>query len=190
MNWRKVTIPGFENLFKITDSGRVKQTKDIVFRMRCGRSGTGVAKRVLKKGILKPFTSHGYQEVFLRNGKKGRHCRVHILVLEAFRGPCPPGMEARHLDDNRSNNHLSNLRWGTHKQNGRDASRNGKPKKGESHPFSKLSNNKVLKIRRLWKSRNKERKIQFLVEKLATRFNVHSNTIRDVIFNRTWRHVR
>lgn len=52
----------------------------------------------------------------------GRHTRsVHQLVLEAFVGPCPPGMQCRHFPDrNPANNHLSNLQWGTPKQNAAD----------------------------------------------------------------------
>jgi len=35
----------------------------------------------------------------------------------AFRGSCPLGMEAIHLDNNPQNNHLENLKWGTHSEN-------------------------------------------------------------------------
>jgi hypothetical protein len=38
---------------------------------------------------------------------------IHILVLTAFRGPCPPGMEGCHRDSNPANNHIDNLYWGT-----------------------------------------------------------------------------
>jgi hypothetical protein len=42
---------------------------------------------------------------------------VHGLVLEAFVGPRPDGMEALHADDNTANNALSNLSWGTREAN-------------------------------------------------------------------------
>jgi hypothetical protein len=48
------------------------------------------------------------------------------MVLEAFVGPSPEGMEACHRDDVPANNHLSNLRWDTHRANLREASRNGR----------------------------------------------------------------
>jgi hypothetical protein len=38
---------------------------------------------------------------------------VHILVLTAFVGPCPPGLEGCHKDSNPENNYIDNLRWGT-----------------------------------------------------------------------------
>lgn len=74
--------------------------------------------------ILKPYTlKSGHQQVSL--GKvRGQY--VHRLVLEAFIGPCPPGMQACHWDDDPSNNALSNLRWGTPSDNGHDRTRNGR----------------------------------------------------------------
>lgn len=53
-------------------------------------------------------------------GKAKRHAprQVHRLVLEAFRGPCPPNMEALHLDDTPTNNAINNLQWNTKKANG------------------------------------------------------------------------
>lgn len=52
--------------------------------------------------------------------------RVHVLVLEAFVGPRPPGMECLHSNDVGTDNRLSNLRWGTHSENLNDLVRNGR----------------------------------------------------------------
>jgi hypothetical protein len=46
--------------------------------------------------------------------KKGK---VHRLVLEAFVGPCPLGMESYHEDNDRANNRLDNLKWATPSEN-------------------------------------------------------------------------
>lgn len=54
-----------------------------------------------------------------------RTLSVHRLVLEAFVGPCPEGMECCHYDDNPTNNALSNLRWDTSRSNKQDMLRNG-----------------------------------------------------------------
>jgi hypothetical protein len=64
-----------------------------------------------------------YCVVSLReNDGKGKvTCRyVHRLVLEAFVGPCPAGMEGCHKDGNTANNHQTNLRWGTKASNSFD----------------------------------------------------------------------
>ena len=54
-----------------------------------------------------------------------RAMSVHRLVLLAFAGPCPKGMECRHLDGNPQNNNFSNLCWGTHQENMDDRVRHG-----------------------------------------------------------------
>lgn len=51
--------------------------------------------------------------------------RVHAVVLNAFVGPRPDGMVCRHLDDDKTNNALSNLCWGTPRENQLDVVRNG-----------------------------------------------------------------
>ena len=43
--------------------------------------------------------------------------KVHILVLEAFIGPRPPGQLGCHKNDDASNNSLANLEWGSPKRN-------------------------------------------------------------------------
>jgi hypothetical protein len=50
---------------------------------------------------------------------------VHQLVLLAFRGPCPSGMECLHNDDVKNNNELTNLRYGTRSENNKDRVRTG-----------------------------------------------------------------
>lgn len=56
--------------------------------------------------------------------KHSRH-RIHALVMEAFIGPRPEGMDIRHLDGNPLNNYLSNLAYGTRTENMQDALAHG-----------------------------------------------------------------
>lgn len=64
----------------------------------------------------------GYCHVIMKNPVKPGYCcnGVHRLIAEAFHGPCPEGMQCRHLDGNPSNNLPDNLRWGTATENQRD----------------------------------------------------------------------
>ena len=107
-------------------------------------SSTGKVWSRRRKLFLRPgVDSGGYLLVVLC--EKGAHetRNIHRLVLETFRGPCPKGMECRHLDGNSVNNNLDNLKWGTHSENIQDAVQHGTwhalKRLGEKHPNSKLS---------------------------------------------------
>lgn len=68
--------------------------------------------------------SEGYLYLLLNCADGSRLLAVHRLVLEAFLGPCPAGMEACHYPDRSpDNNALHNLRWDTHSENNKDVRR-------------------------------------------------------------------
>jgi hypothetical protein len=96
---------------------------------------------------LKPSPQKsGHLRVWLGGGRANMRF-VHRLVLEAFVGPCPEGMSSSlHHDDDPSNNRLSNLSWGTQKDNYADAVRNGRIKVGDESPKAKLTSGEVLEI--------------------------------------------
>lgn len=56
----------------------------------------------------------------------GKKVSVHSLVMDRFVGSRPKGALIRHLDDQPSNNRLSNLAYGTHADNAADLKKNGK----------------------------------------------------------------
>ena len=59
----------------------------------------------------------------------GKYCRgipVHQLVMLAFHGFPPPGLEAMHLNGNPKDNRPENLKYGTHSENMIDMYRKGK----------------------------------------------------------------
>jgi hypothetical protein len=120
----------------------------------------------------------GYLRVNIARENK----RVHRLVLEAFRGPCPEGMEACHKNGKPWDNRLENLRWGTPKSNANDKKTHGTYKSGESHPNSKLTDEKVRRIRK--RLRN-----GYSVRSTAKKFFVAEKTIRDVRDRKLWTHV-
>lgn len=73
--------------------------------------------------VLKPIVHKKTGHLSVDLGRKRR--RIHILVLEAFVGPRPEGMLGLHRDDDKSNNAVENLYWGTYSDNAADAVRNG-----------------------------------------------------------------
>lgn len=69
----------------------------------------------------------GYLRVAIYGHDGKRHpARIHTMVLYAFEGPRPPGMEGRHLDGDKNNCALSNLAWGTSAENKADMIRLGR----------------------------------------------------------------
>lgn len=85
----------------------------------------------LKNGEWVARSGGGYVMVHVPHTEKS--CGVHILVAEAFLGPRPakPKHLVCHRDDDKLNNRLANLYWGTHADNARDAARNLQRKRAE-----------------------------------------------------------
>lgn len=115
--WKE--IDGFDGKYSVSDLGRVRSNDRIVH----STSGQiyGVKGKILK---CSPG-NHGYRVASL--WKDGKHHRqlVHRLVLEAFVGECPDGMECCHNNGNPLDNRVENLRWGTSSDNTQDIIRHG-----------------------------------------------------------------
>lgn len=97
--------------------GRVRSVDRVVV--------TSKGRRQYPSRILTGHLSLGYWRVGLtRNGKSVKKL-VHRLVLEAFTGPCPDGMEGCHNDGDRANSRLVNLRWDDRSGNNLDKREHG-----------------------------------------------------------------
>ena len=116
--WRPVV--GYEGLYEVSDHGRVRGTDRVVMR------GNG-APQTIRGRILagKPVRGSHLQVALRRPGHPSDYRYVHALVMIAFVGPYPDGMNVCHNDGNPKNNHLSNLRYGTHTDNMRDTLKHG-----------------------------------------------------------------
>lgn len=113
-------IPGYEGLYEVSDQGRVRSLDREYVR------SDGVATRRRGRTLKPVVNTNGRHQVYLCiPGSKQKPCLVHRLVLEAFVGPCPEGMEACHYNDTFTDNRLCNLRWDTREANTADRIRNG-----------------------------------------------------------------
>lgn len=113
-------VRGFEGTHEISNDGRVRRLA-CVFVNRRGHKKPSPAR------MLKPTQKgNGYFHLTLQVNKVQTTLHLHRMVLEAFVGPCPEGMEGLHRNGVKSDNRLDNLRWGTHIENCSDRSRHGK----------------------------------------------------------------
>lgn len=149
------------------------------------KTGTGRSHRGWLR-LASYIDKKGYVRYSLRKKPGDRNqisYGLHKLLMDAFVGPRPDGYECRHIDDNKLNNDLSNLAWGTHAENTEDRDRNGKTLKGEKHPLAKLTEEKVRDIRR--RSANGESR-----KSIAQDYGINPGSIASIIKFITWKEVK
>lgn len=112
---RWLPVVGYEGYYEVSDRGRVRSLDRIDGQ---GRNWPGAMRKISDNGA--------YLSTSLWKNGRAITRRVHLLVLDAFVGPAPEGMEACHNDGNGKNNHLENLRWDTHSSNLHDVVRHGR----------------------------------------------------------------
>ncbi len=176
---RWLPVVGFEGRYEVSDLGRVRSLDHICYQ-RIGRGKTPdrrVAKAVWGR-VLKPGRgSHGYLTI---NIERKSHC-IHVLVLNAFVGPCPDGMEACHNNGIKLDICLTNLRWDTPKANTHDSIIHGAMVLGEQRRQAKLTGTSAKHIRAL--------KGIISQSSLARHFGVSPAAVQAVHDGRTWKHV-
>lgn len=107
--WRD--IKGFEELYQVSNFGRIKSLEKYV---KCN----GGSFRIKKEQILKPGKSKtGYLNVVLRKNNISYTYYVHRLVAEAFLPNPNNWLYINHKDENKHNNKANNLEWCTKKYN-------------------------------------------------------------------------
>lgn len=110
--------------------------------------------------------------------------RVHKAVAETFIDNPNNFPIVNHKDGNKLNNHVDNLEWCTYSKNTKHAYDNNLKvaKYGKDNYNSKLNEESVRYIRENYIPYNKE----FGTRALARKFNVHHETIREILFKETW----
>lgn len=153
---------------------------------RIGNDGSVLSNRLTGQWRPKAASvnSYGHLKVFLYRGDSTFRMKyVHDLVLSAFGSERPNGYECLHIDGNPSNNHITNLRWGTRKENVSDAFRHGTWPILENRTQSKLTNKNVREIRRRYKAGGVTQK------QLAIEYGVAKATIHCIFSGKSWFHL-
>lgn len=165
--WRQ--IPDFP-AYSISDHGRVR--RDV-------GGGGAVPGRILRYNTM----TSGYYCVQLWKDSKPHPRSIHRLVASVFPPQPQPGQtEVAHFDGDKTNNHVSNLRWTDRKDNMADAKRHGTNPAGSRNAMAKLSEGDVIAIRKFWRDGLEK-------EDLARMFSVTRSNIEYIINGKTWKHV-
>lgn len=167
-------IAGFENLYEISNLGRVKRVFDATSNLDRGRLGR----------VLKPNLSSKYPTVKLYKNKKGFTALLHRLVAIAFIPNPDEKPIVNHKNANKLDWSLANLEWVTHSENLLHAiSLDLNPSVGETHHKAVFNPETVFKLRASWDgtyawclARSKE-------------YLVNTNTIRLLVLGKTWKSV-
>lgn len=120
--WRPVV--GYEGNYEVSNFGGVR-TVDHYVRSYVPNRGLSGQRMIRGRRRVWSYDRIGRPIVSLSRNNEKCTKQVCRLVIEAFVGPCPRGMECCHNDGDPTNNHVSNLRWDTRSNNIYDAVRHG-----------------------------------------------------------------
>ncbi len=146
--WRDV--PGYEGLYQVSNMGRIKSLPRIVPMKDGPRSCYKNRMYRVGEKLIRPRAIKGsYCRIVLSHCGVEQGWGVHQLVLTAFIGKCPEGMQCRHLNGDKYDNRLENLCWGTARQNARDRVIHGTTNLGKKGATHKLTG-KTEELRQLY----------------------------------------
>jgi len=160
-------IKGYEGKFQVSNTG-------LVLNLNYRNSGN---KRLVSQNDI-----DGYKRVRLLNDK----FLVHRLVAQEFI-PNPDNLpKVLHRDDNRSNNKVNNLMWGTQKDNILDMEVKGRAvhPKGIEQTQAKLTEDDVRVIRKMRQETGEG------CRKISKKLGLPVGPVAHVIAGRRWTHVK
>ena len=125
----KKFIDDYDNEYEVYSDGRVYSHKS--------------------KKFLQPIRMNtGYLYVNLSHKGEFSHRFLHHLVATHFLGERPYGACIHHKDNNKENNHVSNLEYVTPQENTSKATEDNLMSYGENHHSSKLTTKEVEAIKK------------------------------------------
>lgn len=149
-------INGYEGLYEVSNTGEVRSLRNGGKNLNQG------------KGV--------YNVVSLWKEGVGKTLSVHTIVAKTFLGGQYEGLQVNHKDEDKRNNHVSNLEWLTPSLNTLHSSHK---LRGSLQGRSKLGEEDVIEIRK---------KLEEGVSQssLASVYGVHKGTISNIACGRNW----
>lgn len=167
-------IPDTNEEYQVSNNGLVRR---LVFR-------NGKTTKVLDapRMIKSAETGNGYLSYNICLKGKRKTCSAHRLVLTAFVGNPPDGYECAHLNGNKKDNRIENLKWVTRKENHSHKKLHGTHQAGEKNSFSRFKEVDVLEMRRLRSCGN-------TYSHIGKIFNADQAVIALICQRKSWKHI-
>lgn len=175
-------IPGYEGAYQASTHGRIKSLDRI-----CPQGGYKLVKNNLIKGKILKLGIHrdGYLKTFLSKKGNKKCFTVHRLIALTFLGPRPIAYATGHLNGNRKDNRIENLKYVTYKENSSHLSLHGTLLFGTKHPRAKFTEEMVTKLRSEYRPGRKGPSSVFLSKK----YNLPVSSVRNVVYRLNWKHI-
>jgi hypothetical protein len=168
--------------YRVSNFGRVQSS---LTKISFGKRGIGEKWRDLKPQVGRK--GYHFVNLYESNTHKSHTCSVQRLITKAFI-PNPENKPVvRHLDGNKTNNHVSNLAWGTYKENEHDKKRHG-TWDSKYTTRAKLSTKDVNNIRLLDRI-FKLMKGKMFETTIAQMFGVNKSSIYCIVDKNSWSHI-
>lgn len=170
-------IPCFEGLYEVSRCGLIRS-------LTVTRDHGGYRPREIPGRLIQGKKHYGSVTLWPLDGPPTYMGR-HVAVARAWI-PNPHNLPlVRHLDDDKENHHVSNLAWGTTKDNMLDACLNGRRGKVlDAAKVRQIKKELTENARRLM-----QRSDGGLDRWLAKQFNVSESTIGRIRNGKAWHHV-
>lgn len=158
----------------VREDGKIFSTKN-----------TGAAK--YHQEIKQRLNADGYPTITCGLTNHRKAARVHRIVAMAFiPNPNPEILtEVDHIDCDRENNHVSNLRWISSYDNKSRVPRELRSEvtKGSKNGRATFTEDQIIEMRRLYDSK------EMTIAEIAKKFNSYWSTINNIVKRLTWTHV-
>ena len=115
-------IKGYEGLYQVSNTGKIKRLKTIIDAPYMKDSGY----RTIPEKELKPQMRGKYKKVSLCKNGNVEVFQLHRVIALAFISNPNNYPIVLHRDDNPLNNTIDNLMWGTTSMNSKQAYENGR----------------------------------------------------------------
>jgi len=151
---------------------------------RIGNDGSILSNKFGRWSRLQPVISGNYYpSISLCDNGSKRKFSIHRLVLEAFVGICPEGMQACHNNGNRLDFRLVNLRWDTPSNNNKDKEAHGTWQCGSRHGLSKITDEDVIAIRHRANAKKET------LSEIASCYSIAVATVSKIARGQAWKHI-